>query len=1062
MRGWWSALRDLVAIPSVPATMLSADTGPDADEVARPLDQVIETMMRRNPGRVTRDEALSVSAVLRGRNLIASIATLPLVQYRPDWRPERSPLLEQIDPDVANVVTIAQTVEDLLFEGISWWLVVKQDGQGYPTSARHLSTTSVSLRPPAEPRPAPLPSGEEPRGAVVYVDGREVPASKIIRFDSPNPGLLKAASRPIRRAILLDRAAAMYAEDPRPSDYFTPNEMADPVDDDEVEAILRKWVDARRRRATGYVPAALKYNTVDTPSPADLQLEELQRRASLELANALGLDPEDLGISTTSRTYQNATDRRQDRVNDVLSPYMRAITDRLSMGDVTRRGHLVRFDLDDYMRADPRTRWDVYEKQQQMGATTVEEIRDAERKPPLPAAITPAPAPAGAKQSQGPALSLDELLAQVLESGAPTRSTFAAATTEGAGAGAAMVFGGLDFADGVEPAKVDVESRTITGLAVPYNKIARKYGLAFRFLPGSLQYADVGRIKHLKDHYVPVGVTASVEETRRGPVVKLRVLDGPEGSPAKVERDQLLYDAKEGLYDGLSVGVDFSLDAKSGDVEWNEKDQVYDVKRATWRETSSTPLPAFDDARVTKVRAAREGGITMPCNRCGQVHAEGVACTAPTPPPAATPVTGAELSTTTPAATPPAGQPQPAGLTFTAEQVTALLSHPGGLAALLGQHAAPAPAQPPAAVAEGPAEQRPTVDPTRLTASTEVHESAPYRFDTRGNIQRGSHDFSSDLIAGLRDGDQAAYDRALAAVRERFDIGRLGQFDTDRADTAGLNPTRQRPDLYVDQRSYHYPIWEAINKGTLTDITPFVFPKFNSASGLVANHTEGVEPTPGTFTVTTQTVTPTAISGKAEITREVWDQGGNPQVSGLIWRQMEKGWYEALEAAAVAALDAVSPTGISLTAGVKDGVLDGEITSALALLQFVRGGFTMDNLFTQVDLYKALVAAVDDAGRRLYPAIGPSNSTGQARARWAALDLNGITAFPAWALAASGAVVASSYLFDSESVHGWASAPNRLSFEYQVKSIDVAIWGYRATAVSDLAGVREITYDPVA
>jgi hypothetical protein len=68
---------------------------------------------------------------------------------------------------------------------------------------------------------------------------------------------------------------------------------------------------------------------------------------------------------------------------------------------------------------------------------------------------------------------------------------------------------------------------------------------------------------------------------------------------------------------------------------------------------------------------------------------------------------------------------------------------------------------------------------------------------------------------------------------------------------------------------------------------------------------------------------------------------------------------------------------------------------------------------------------------------------------------------PSWALAASGAVAASSYIFDSESVHGWASAPQRLEFQYRVAYVDLAIWGYKATAISDITGVREITYDPV-
>src|SRR5690606_1935420 len=137
-------------------------------------------------------------------------------------------------------------------------------------------------------------------------------------------------------------------------------------------------------------PAALEYHTVDAPSPAELQLVELQRQAALDLANALGLDPEDIGISTTSRTYQNAIDRRRDRINDVLAPFMRASTDRLSMGDVTRRGYRVTFDLDDYLKANPTERWGMYEKAIQLGVMDVAEVRAREDLPPTePAAAEP-------------------------------------------------------------------------------------------------------------------------------------------------------------------------------------------------------------------------------------------------------------------------------------------------------------------------------------------------------------------------------------------------------------------------------------------------------------------------------------------------------------------------------------------------------------------------------------------------------------------------------------------------------------------------------------------------
>lgn len=988
--GIWEWVGRLAGIRmDIPASSFEFDSDP------MPIDQFFAGLNELSAvPRVGREEALSVPTVQKGRNLLCSISTLPLVLRNANNEIMRSPLLEQIDPDIANVVTMAQTVEDLVFEAIAWWRVTARGLDGFPISAQHLDPSSVSLVPPGGKSPAPLPSGEDPRNAVVWVDGKPVPWRDIIRFDSPNPAVLKVGGRAIKRAILLDQAARLYSDNPRPLDYFTPTDGVDPAEDEEIAEILNNWRTARRKRSTAYVPAAMTYNTVDIPSPADLQLVELQKQANLDIANAFGVDPEELGISTTSRTYANVVDRRKDKINDVLSPYMRAITDRLSMGDVTKRGQRVGFDLDDYMKSNPTERWSVYEKAKNMGVYSVEEIRRKEGEPPQEDQAEEQAAPVISIVPDDAGVSASDRAAYNFKNQTSHQFSFTADDAE------------FEFA-------VDMDKRTISGLALPYNKVGMKYGMKFRFKPGSLQWSETSRVKHFKDHSIPVGKALELKSTQRALMAKLSVGQGPTG-------DELLLMADEGIYDGLSVGVDFNLDPESGDVQL-ARDGVYDVLRADLREITTTAMPAFDDARVTKVAASRGGGEMDKCATCGQEHAPNVAC---------------------PTTTPPAQAGQQNGNVQLAAGQTLQMSQ-ADLLALVQQLQQGAPAQ----------EQPQIVNPTRLTASTTVTEPEPYRLDRKGNLMKGSHDFSTDLFAGYN-GDQAALERANAWVRKAFDVAT--------GDVNELNPTVNRPELYVDQRSFQYPIWNAISKGTLANITPFTFPKFNSASGLVANHTEGTEPSSGTFTVTGQTVTPTAVSGKAKITRETWDQGGNPQVSNLIWQQMLKGWFEALEAFAVSTLDAATPTAIALTAGGEDVALSDELEAAFVALQFVRGGFSMDNMFTQVDLYKKLAAAKDLNDRKIYPAIGPSNATGTAQARWKALDINGVTAYPAWALAASGTVSASSYLFDSDSVHGWASTPQRLDFNIEVAHVYIGLWGYKAAAISDIAGVREITYDPVA
>lgn len=556
---------------------------------------------------------------------------------------------------------------------------------------------------------------------------------------------------------------------------------------------------------------------------------------------------------------------------------------------------------------------------------------------------------------------------------------------------------------------VDNERRTMRGLVVPWDEVSNHdNGEKWKFAKSSARFVAAKFVRFFDEHRPPtralLGRAVQAEDTDEGLFMTFSVNSGARG-------DRMLAEAASGRKVGLSVEVE----ADNEDIAHDPADPsvgVFNLANVTG--VALVRNPAFTSSRLISVMASREGGTSMECPTCGQVHAEGVTCTA----------------------SPPNVQTQ----AFSRDEVRQLLTEAMQ------------------AVVERPG----VVDPSRSPGAVTVNEPAPYRFDRRGNIHRGSHDFGVDFIRAVNPAfaDQAAHDRVLDFVTAEF---MRMDFDVATTDVNELNMPPNRPNMYVDQRSFRYPVWTAIAKGTLTDITPFTFPKFNSASSLVAAHTEGNEPSSGAFTVTNATVTPTAISGKAKITRETWDQGGTPQIGNLIWRQMVKGWFEALEAAAVAVLDAASPTQIDLsgTPGLADEDLDDALTQAFAALQFVRGGFSMDNGFAQVDLYQKLVGAKDSTGRRLYPALGPTNALGTVGRRFGSIDVNGVLFHPAWALAATGSVAASSYLFDSEAVHGWASAPQRLTFDnHEVAHVYIGIWGYKATVISDIAGVREIVYDP--
>lgn len=544
---------------------------------------------------------------------------------------------------------------------------------------------------------------------------------------------------------------------------------------------------------------------------------------------------------------------------------------------------------------------------------------------------------------------------------------------------------------------VDVEKRVIRGLAMPYGVVGVKAGRRFQFDKGSVTWTDPKRVKLYVRHDdgQAVGVAFELTETDRGVEGAFKVARGPEG-------DRALSMAEDGVWDGLSIG------GHEG-ARFQLKDGVHHAVEYPLREVSLTPQPVFADARLTSVAMSiNNQGDTMPCSKCGQVHAAGVTeCT-----PEALAAFEAAKET---------GTPDFSALgTAIGDAITKRFE---GL-------------------------QNPQGGPEKVSAAaggqTQVREELPYRFDGT----QGEHGFLADIQMAYSSGDNEA--------RQRLDTFMDEAFAVTTTNVANLNPTQNRPELYVPNLSFTRPLYDLVSKGSIDDKTPFTVPRFASASGLVGDHTEGVEPTPGAFSATNQTVSPAPVSGKIEINREVWDQGGSPQADGIIWGEMLNAYYEAVEAKIAARLATTANTELNL-AGAVDGPLQAALIGYFAALQFVRGGNRFTATAADSKLFTALVGAKDGQGRPLFPVLGPSNANGTVESGFDSVNVGRQKVAAAWALA-QGANTRS-YNFVPSSVWCWTSTPKRFTFEYQVKSIDMAIWGYIGTAILRDSDVKPIDYD---
>jgi len=340
--------------------------------------------------RVSRDFALSVPAVKRGRDLICgTLGTLKLKKHDAAPRVTPSELLDQPEPDVARSVSMAYTVEDMLFEGRAWWRILEFGADGFPSKVRRLDPTSVNIR--QDGRVYVSRAGQAQGQAMEWV-----PDDQVIRIDSPNAALLCAAASAIRAARGLDVAASRYANDPLPLGYFTPTGDADPGDDGEIEELLDDFEDSMTRRTWAYVGAGLEARPLQW-SPEQLQLGASRDYAVLEIARAIGVDPEELGVSTTSRTYANAEQRRLDMIDFTLAAYVTALEDRLSMPDVTPPGYYVKAEYGGFLRSDTASRMVTYEVGRRVGVFDDERIAELED---LPTARVQKAAEKAAQQAQ--------------------------------------------------------------------------------------------------------------------------------------------------------------------------------------------------------------------------------------------------------------------------------------------------------------------------------------------------------------------------------------------------------------------------------------------------------------------------------------------------------------------------------------------------------------------------------------------------------------------------------------------------------------------------------------
>ncbi|MFW0784509.1 phage portal protein [Gordonia sp. CPCC 206044] len=310
-----------IASPFAPATTLNSVVWPD--------------IMGSDYLPLTRTEAVSVPTVSRSRLLIAgTIARLPLEARRDDELADNQPVwLTRTDGAMSPYHRMLWTVDDLIFYGWSLWAVTR-DTQGRITRADRINYDRWSF---------------DVAGRI-EVDGELVRSDSVVLIPGPHEGLITFGARTIRQASNLLQSADKAAKNQTAYlELHQTNEAS--LTDDDIAELVNSWAKARTGVNGGVAFTNNGIEVREHGAPNEHLLIEGRNASAVDIARCMGIPAAliDAQAQQGSLTYETTQDRNAQFLTFGLSPYMDAISGRLSQDDVAPRKTVIQFSLQDFI-----------------------------------------------------------------------------------------------------------------------------------------------------------------------------------------------------------------------------------------------------------------------------------------------------------------------------------------------------------------------------------------------------------------------------------------------------------------------------------------------------------------------------------------------------------------------------------------------------------------------------------------------------------------------------------------------------------------------------------------
>lgn len=287
-----------------------------------------------------------------------TISAFPLREYVNDRAVVLRPFLRQPSRNTTYSAEIMRLVSDLLMFDRAYWRVTERTWDNFPASIVRMPAQEVSTL----------------DGRTMW-NGMPVDDRQVIRFDGDGlGGWLHTGATAVTIAAALEAATLRYADSPLPT-MILKNTGAD-LPESLVDDILTAWEEARANRSTAYLNSTIEAQPQGW-NAAELQLVDAKNAAAVQIARMANLDPvwTGAGVPGSSLTYSNRVDLYRQLLDTALTPVMNLIAQRLSMNDVTPRGHEVEFDTSVFLRGNPTDLSSLIKEMLPLGVLTVDESR---------------------------------------------------------------------------------------------------------------------------------------------------------------------------------------------------------------------------------------------------------------------------------------------------------------------------------------------------------------------------------------------------------------------------------------------------------------------------------------------------------------------------------------------------------------------------------------------------------------------------------------------------------------------------------------------------------------